>query len=155
MSRLNCHDRVKLGMVLRQLKDLWKVRGSVSTLWWYGILWSLSRPLVQTAIDVAMVHEMCSDQADGKCTSEDDDQPVVRYKRIKESVQKLNLERCWDAPALMNGKQLISHLGLKPGPIMGKVLQEQVKWQLGHPDGSKEECAAYLASVYADLEQNK
>lgn len=39
----------------------------------------------------------------------------------------------------------MSTLGVaKPGPWMTKVLEDIIIWQLGHPTGSKEECAEWL-----------
>jgi tRNA nucleotidyltransferase (CCA-adding enzyme) len=32
----------------------------------------------------------------------------------------------------------------KPGPWTGQVLAKVVEWQLGHPDGSKEDCKFWL-----------
>lgn len=35
-------------------------------------------------------------------------------------------------------------LSKKPGPWTGHVLNQIVIWQLGHPQGTKDECAAWL-----------
>lgn len=35
-------------------------------------------------------------------------------------------------------------LSKKPGPWTGHVLNQIIIWQLGHPQGTKDECAAWL-----------
>jgi tRNA nucleotidyltransferase (CCA-adding enzyme) len=43
------------------------------------------------------------------------------------------------------GHEISRALGAsKPGPWLGKALLEVVKWQLKHPEGTKEECASWL-----------
>ena len=56
----------------------------------------------------------------------------------------LELDGCWTIPPLLDGKSLIKELELKPGPTVGKYMQEQVKWMLAHPTGSVEECLEHL-----------
>ena len=47
----------------------------------------------------------------------------------------------------MDGKAVIQALALPRGPTVGTFLEEQVKWMLLHPNGSREECKAHLLSV--------
>ncbi len=43
------------------------------------------------------------------------------------------------------GRQIIQIVGApKPGQWTGKVLAEVIKWQLGHPGETKEQCTEWL-----------
>jgi tRNA nucleotidyltransferase (CCA-adding enzyme) len=44
----------------------------------------------------------------------------------------------------LQGKEVSSLLSKKPGPWTGNVLMQIIKWQLDHPRGTKNECAAWL-----------
>ena len=48
------------------------------------------------------------------------------------------------------GREIISILGAhKPGQWTGKLLDEVIKWQLGHPGGTKEQCGEWLREELA------
>ena len=65
------------------------------------------------------------------------------YKTILE----LNLEECWKAKPLMNGKAVIAALNLPRGPIISSYLEEQTRWMLLNPTGTREQCEEHLQSV--------
>lgn len=45
----------------------------------------------------------------------------------------------------LQGRQIVRILGAqKPGQWTGKVLAEVIKWQLGYPGKTKEQCAEWL-----------
>jgi tRNA nucleotidyltransferase (CCA-adding enzyme) len=48
------------------------------------------------------------------------------------------------------GREILSILGThKPGQWTGKVLAEVIRWQLGHPAGTKEQCGEWLREELA------
>jgi len=52
--------------------------------------------------------------------------------------------------AYLQGHQLVRILGAqKPGRWTGQVLDEVIKWQLGHPGETKEQCAEWLKEELA------
>jgi hypothetical protein len=52
--------------------------------------------------------------------------------------------------AYPQGRQIVRILGAqKPGQWTGKVLAEVIKWQLGHPGETKEQCAEWLKEELA------
>jgi hypothetical protein len=60
--------------------------------------------------------------------------------------QNLNIVRL----AYPQGRQIVQILGAqKPGQWTGKVLAEVIKWQLGHPGETKEQCAEWLKGELA------
>ena len=48
------------------------------------------------------------------------------------------------------GREIVRILGAhKPGQWTGKVLAEVIKWQLGHPGETKEQCSEWLRGELA------
>ena len=50
---------------------------------------------------------------------------------------------------LMQGKEVTKLLGATPGPWTGTVLARVVEWQLEHPEGTKQQCEAWLREEQA------
>jgi len=69
------------------------------------------------------------------------------------SVLQLGLDKCWKTRPLMDGAAVIRALDLPWGPAVGEYLDEQMKWMLLNPDGTREDCEAHLKSVKLHLEQ--
>jgi len=72
---------------------------------------------------------------------------VDGYRKLVDIVDALGLDGVWSLKPLMKGKELADRLGLPNGPAIGKMMEEQVKWQLQHPCGTAEECASHLESL--------
>lgn len=49
---------------------------------------------------------------------------------------------------LVDGKMIAKALDKKPGPWMKSVTEDVLTWQLDHPNGTAEECLAYLGGHY-------
>lgn len=45
---------------------------------------------------------------------------------------------------LTQGQEVLTLLGLKPGPLTASLIQKVLEWQLNHPEGSKDECRQYM-----------
>jgi hypothetical protein len=69
------------------------------------------------------------------------------------TIMELNLDECWKMKPLMDGKAVIQALDLPRGPQVATYLDEQVRWMLMHPAGSREECQEHLLSVKRSLEE--
>lgn len=67
----------------------------------------------------------------------------------------LKLEQCWKVKPILNGKEMISLLGISRGPVVGEYAKEQTRWILMNPEGTKEACKTHLKSFKRtnDLEQ--
>ena len=59
-------------------------------------------------------------------------------------IKDLSLDGCWQVRPHLNGKEIISELQLPRGPVVGVYIEEQVRWMLLNPDGTREECVAHL-----------
>ena len=70
---------------------------------------------------------------------------------FKRQVEEMGLSKIWEMRPLYDGKELTEEFKLKPSPFVGQLLHKEIEWQLENPEGKKEECLAYLATVVALL----
>mmetsp|Transcript_16568 Transcript_16568/g.22247 ORF Transcript_16568/g.22247 Transcript_16568/m.22247 type:complete len:140 (-) Transcript_16568:335-754(-) len=110
--------RLRLGQLLRGAKDLW--RPSLVA----ACAWELGFPAIP----------------------EGEDSIILKYRGVSSEVARLGLDGVWGLKPLVNGKEVIQVLELPKGPMVGRVMEAQVIWQLTHPEGTKEECVEYLLS---------
>ncbi|CAI8604255.1 unnamed protein product [Vicia faba] len=112
--------RVITGFLLRDLKDFWRV--------------ALLMSIILHPIDI---------------TDSEDEHSQLEKRRdlfiaVENSITKLGLEKVWDVKPLINGKDIMSVLQLKGGPIVKEWLDKTMAWQLAYPSGSAEECIEWL-----------
>jgi hypothetical protein len=63
----------------------------------------------------------------------------------------LHLEHAHEMKAMIDGTELIALLPtLKKGPLVGKMMDEQIRWMLRYPEGSKEELVRFLQTVLGE-----
>lgn len=94
---------------------------------------------------------------------------IEKYNRFAERVDELGLQGDVDAKPILDvrsatimcccnipmlcvgqGREIVRILSApKPGQWTGKVLAEVIKWQLGHPGETKEQCAEWLKEELA------
>ena len=118
--------RLEAGLVLRHTRELW-----VTTLL-LACLVKMREQQLSTADDTSLLKSTNWLRL-----------TAAAYRKILD----LNLEECWKAKPLMNGRAVIEALKLPRGPQIAEYLEEQVKWMLLNPEGSKEECEKHLVSV--------
>ncbi|KAG6371634.1 hypothetical protein JVT61DRAFT_9348 [Boletus reticuloceps] len=75
---------------------------------------------------------------------EEADACIRRYNAFTSRIEELGLDNSVDAKPLLNGNEVISVLGGKPGPWTAVILAKVIEWQLKNPDGDKDACAAWL-----------
>lgn len=74
---------------------------------------------------------------------------------LYQSILALDLDRSWTMRPLLDGKALIQALSLPRGPEVGTYLDEQVRWMLLNPRGTRDQCEAHLLSVKRSREQDE
>ncbi|GMY31397.1 tRNA nucleotidyltransferase cca2-like isoform X2 [Fagus crenata] len=121
--------RVLTGLLLREIKDFWRVALLLSTL------------LYPTDVD---------------CTEDFPKQHFQLDKRkdlftaVESAITKLGLEKVWDVKPLVNGKDIMSVLQLKAGgPLIREWQQKLLVWQLAHPYGTTEECIDWMRQTHS------
>jgi tRNA nucleotidyltransferase (CCA-adding enzyme) len=122
--------RLEAGLLLRATKDLW-----VSSLL------------------LATVLKMRQQQRDHDGVTERRIDWIQLSNTCFKAILELNLDECWKMQPLMDGKAVIQALGLPRGPVVGTYLDEQMRWMLLNPAGSREECQEHLLSVKRRLEE--
>jgi tRNA nucleotidyltransferase (CCA-adding enzyme) len=122
--------RLDAGMLLRTTKDLW-----VSSL------------LLATVVKIRQQQQ----NQDGVTERHID--WIQISNTVFQTIMELNLDQCWQMKPLMDGKAVIHALDLPRGPQVGTYLDEQMRWMLLNPSGSREECQEHLLSVKRSLEE--
>jgi tRNA nucleotidyltransferase (CCA-adding enzyme) len=71
---------------------------------------------------------------------DDFDKAQILYKRIID----LELDDCWKTRPILNGRDVTEILGLSKGPDIGIYIEEQKRWMLCNPLGTRDECVSHL-----------
>ncbi|XP_076883179.1 tRNA nucleotidyltransferase cca2-like [Bidens hawaiensis] len=112
--------RILLGLVVREIKDFWRVALTLSSL----------------------LHNSDS------CFEVDEWELGKRrqvFKVVEEEILKLGLEKVWEVKPLINGKEIIKILELgKGGPVVSECQRKLLQWQLAYPSGTVEECVDWM-----------
>eukprot|EP00268_Persea_americana_P008113 TRINITY_DN13113_c0_g1_i14.p1 TRINITY_DN13113_c0_g1~~TRINITY_DN13113_c0_g1_i14.p1 ORF type:complete len:239 (-),score=37.88 TRINITY_DN13113_c0_g1_i14:438-1154(-) len=115
--------RIWTGLLLRQLKDFWRVALLMST-------------LLSTNND--HTEEFLRDRS--KLEEKRD-----TFMRVEDSIIELDLDNVWKVKPLLDGKAIMDVLQLKSGGRqVGEWQQKVVKWQLAHPTGTAEDCIDWI-----------
>ncbi|KAH8120461.1 hypothetical protein DFH11DRAFT_63898 [Phellopilus nigrolimitatus] len=124
-------ERARIGLLLRT-KSVHNVNSGSH--WSSSLLFSLVQELV-------VLWDVEKDDFD----VEQGAKIVDRYNRFLQRVEELNLPESIDDKPILNGKEVVSLLGVeKPGVWTGAVLARISEWALDHPEGTKDECAVWL-----------
>ncbi|CAB1113427.1 unnamed protein product [Ectocarpus sp. CCAP 1310/34] len=72
---------------------------------------------------------------------------IYKYAGLRKAAASMGLERAWDMAPLARGNELMAELQLPKGPEIGKLMAKQASWQLEHPEGTREQCVAFLRAT--------
>lgn len=115
--------RVFAGLILREIKDFWRVALLLSI---------LSYPEAENA------DETLNRQDELRRRRE-------RYIRVERSITDLDLDGVWKLKPVLDGKSIMGVIQVKSGgPLIGQWQQRVLKWQLAHPNGSVDECIEWM-----------
>ncbi|KAL7451124.1 hypothetical protein ACHAWC_002966 [Mediolabrus comicus] len=132
-SQLSAPCRLRSGLLLRSLKEYW-----VTCL------------LAAAAWEIRSYQRLREE--DGTSTSTAEEQPSRDlYRAI---VGELDLDECWRVRPHLNGKEIIKELSLPKGPVVGMYIEDQTKWMLLNPNGTREECMSHLVERKREREQD-
>ncbi|KAK2659291.1 hypothetical protein Ddye_005824 [Dipteronia dyeriana] len=120
--------RVLTGLLLREIKDFWRVALLISTL------------LNPTDLN-------CTQEILSKNFQLDKRRDL--FTEVENAILKLGLEKVWDVKPLVNGKEIMNVLQLKSGgPLVREWQQKLLAWQLAHPSGTAEECFDWMKETH-------
>lgn len=136
--------RVKLGLCIRKLKQLWPA-GCVTASLLHGN--PAARP--SDGEDLASVASAAAavpvDAAEGEVDAEGTQRRLDFCEALLQAATAYGIAGCWQWKPLLDGKQVMQAVGMKSGgPALGKLMEAAVEWQLAHPSGTAEECRAWL-----------
>jgi tRNA nucleotidyltransferase/poly(A) polymerase len=79
---------------------------------------------------------------------------INQYLYLEQTIINFNLYDVWNLKPLLDGNQLMNAIGLKRGPMVGKIMESQLHWQLQYPPSTANNmeeyvnaCAMYLKTV--------
>ncbi|XP_037425027.1 CCA tRNA nucleotidyltransferase, mitochondrial-like [Triticum dicoccoides] len=125
-----CHDipmdtwkRVYAGVVLNEIKDLWRV-----------------------ALAISIIFYPEAENAGGTLIQQQDElhRRKEQYMRVERSITDLGLNEVWKLEPLVNGKIIMQIMQKSESPLIGEWKKRLFKWQLAHPEGSRDDCVDWL-----------
>ncbi|KAK3230436.1 hypothetical protein Dsin_002317 [Dipteronia sinensis] len=120
--------RVLTGLLLREIKDFWRVALLISTLL-YPINVDCTQDILSKNFQLDKRREL--------------------FTEVENAIIKLGLEKVWDVKPLVNGKEIMNVLQLKSGgPLVWEWQQKLLAWQLAHPSGTAEECFDWMKETH-------
>ncbi|KAL6655498.1 hypothetical protein ACP70R_006324 [Stipagrostis hirtigluma subsp. patula] len=120
-------ERVFAGLILREIKDFWRVALSISI---------LTYPEADNAIDALSQQDELHQRKE-------------KYIKVERAIIDLDLDGVWKLKPLLDGKTIMGVLQVKGGPVIGKWQQRLLKWQLAHPKGTMDECIEWMKQSQA------
>ncbi|KAF2906854.1 tRNA nucleotidyltransferase cca2 isoform X1 [Oryza sativa Japonica Group] len=114
--------RVLAGLILREIKDFWRVALFICTL----------------------TYPEVSSGGDSLGQPDELHQRKEKYTRAERLITELELDGVWKMKPLLDGKAIMGIMQVKGGPLIGKWQQRLLKWQLAYPRGTTEECIEWM-----------
>lgn len=119
-------------------------------------------PHWRSALQVALVTELRPGKAEdtyatgvGKtCDARGSECEILvhTYGSFGEKVDEMGLDGVWDLRPTVNGNELLRLLPkLKKGPIMGKIMKEQIDWSIENPEKNADDLREWLIEKYAEF----
>ncbi|CAB1119411.1 unnamed protein product [Ectocarpus sp. CCAP 1310/34] len=112
-----------------------------------GPLWRVALVLGLTG-DLGTKHILDSNVR-GRADKEEDAAVIAAYMSMAREIESMGLEGVWDLKPMFNGGEVKSILPKIPrGPVFSKVMDDQIKWMIANPEGTKEEALEYIKARY-------
>ena len=77
---------------------------------------------------------------------------ISLYGYLEAHIENMHLENVWTLKPLVDGKRIMREIGVPSGPLVGQIMEEQLKYQLRmadecHEAALKEHLRAYLRKI--------
>lgn len=122
--------RSELGMLIRELGNLWKT----------AVKMAITKEILDT---FSLDWTQPQDPTIGK-------EIIEKYNNLMNAAINYGIEECYNWKHIVDGKRAAQLIGQKPGPIVTELLKIQMIWQLDHPQGKKEECEQAIQYYWAN-----
>ena len=135
--RRNGFSRVEAFMLLRQVREDWRAAVVLALA---TELTNVTKSQFQPPLHVSTLGDTIEDFTLGS------EQSLIlkSYHGLTRALEEMHLDDCWTLRPHMDGKMLQKRLGIPKGPVIGKYVDAQLRWQVAHPGGGLEDCLAAL-----------
>lgn len=89
--------------------------------------------------------DMCSKKA----TKDPEYEHFPYFAQLQNMIRESDMQKVHEMKPLLNGHEVMTLLGVKPGPIIGEVSKGLIDWQLDNPQGTKEQAAEWVSENYS------
>ena len=138
--------RVQLGILMRQLKELWRVSVVLAA--------CLDAPGARGVNELDEADAITAlEAADTEHKAVLDASAASRAALCAEmdaEVERLGLNGVWNLKPLLGGKEIMQVTGAK-GPRVGILTSKALEWQLANPHATKEDGLAWLEQSHESL----
>ncbi|XBI77285.1 hypothetical protein VPH35_070435 [Triticum aestivum] len=126
--------RVYAGVVLSEIKDLWRV-----------------------ALAISIIFHPEAENAGGTLSQQRDElhRRKEQYMRVERSITDLGLIEVWKLEPLVNGNIIMRIMQKSESPLIGEWKKRVFKWQLAHPEGSRDDCVDWLTGSQSKRQKVK
>eukprot|EP00752_Nemacystus_decipiens_P012689 g11242.t1 len=108
-----------------------------------GPLWRVALILGLTG-DLGTKH-ILANSVRGRGDREDDVAVIAAYMSMARAIEAMGLDGVWDLKPMFNGGEVKQILPNIPrGPAFSDVMDEQIKWMIENPSGSREEALEFI-----------
>ncbi|EFN53192.1 hypothetical protein CHLNCDRAFT_137012 [Chlorella variabilis] len=135
--------RMRLGRVIRSLKQLWPA-GCVT-----AALLHSSRGMgldgEAAPLSPGEAAAAAAEPSDGEPDAAGTQRRLDFCEVLLDAATAYGVAGCWQWKPLLDGKQVMAAMGMTAGgPQLGRLLAAAVDWQLAHPAGTADECREWL-----------
>jgi tRNA nucleotidyltransferase (CCA-adding enzyme) len=78
---------------------------------------------------------------------------IGRYIHFMKDVISMGLQDVHDLKPILDGKKIAGILGIKPGPQLGKLLQQLIEWQIGRGQVLEEEAVHWVKNHFTNTQK--
>jgi tRNA nucleotidyltransferase/poly(A) polymerase len=133
--------KVKLGRCVKRLRQMWPSGVFLSCL--------LCRDEAKPIGAAEAVEEAVSWEAEGaEVGGARGDRAMC--EALESAIRRFGVHSCWQWKPLLNGKEVMSALGIAGGPALGAAMDACFDYQLVHPDCDRDEVLAWLKASWVD-----
>ncbi|WBW75366.1 ATP 3'tRNA nucleotidyltransferase Cca2 [Schizosaccharomyces osmophilus] len=75
-----------------------------------------------------------------------------KFSKLYNLIYDQNLQKSYEVKPLLDGKQIIEKMEIKPGPELKTIMEQMISWQFENPEGTVNDLITYLRSLKEIME---
>ncbi|EPX70971.1 ATP(CTP) tRNA nucleotidyltransferase [Schizosaccharomyces octosporus yFS286] len=76
----------------------------------------------------------------------------MKFSNLYSLIYDQNLQKSYEIKPLLDGKQIIQKMEIKPGPELKTIMEQMISWQFENPEGTVSDLITYLQSLKQIME---